>query len=165
MEYQELQVLQEHPDLLELLAVQEHRGQVEAQGLEVLLVLQVQADQPEHRVRLELQVQAEHLDQPVPQVRLELLVPQVQAEHPEHLGQVELPEHLGQVELQVQLALPVPQELQEAQELQDHPVQVELLEKTVFPPVKYIISTKVKILMLLDIKYSRLIHLVQLNRR
>ncbi len=108
--------------------------------LQDLLEQAVLRDLPE---RLEHQDPQDHLEQAV--------LPDL----PERLEHQDPLDHLEQAEPLDRLELLEPLDFQE---------QVEPRVKMVFPPVKYIISTRAKIQELLDIKYCLLIHPEQLSK-
>ncbi len=159
-----VQVLQEPvvqvvpPERQDLLALQEHQEQVEP-------LEQVELPGPQEPV-----VQVVH---PERQDLLALQEPQEPQGLLERVEQVELPDPPEQAVL---LDLPERLEHQDPQEQAEPLDRLELLEpldfqeqveprvKMVFPPVKYIISTRAKIQELLDIKYCLLIHPEQLSK-
>ncbi len=156
-----VQVLQEPvvqvvpPERQDLLALQEHQEQVEPlEQVELPGPREpvVQVVHPERQDLLALQEPQE------PQGLLERVEQVELPDPPEQAVLLDLPEHRDpqeQAEPLDRLELLEPLDFQE---------QVEPRVKMVFPPVKYIISTRAKIQELLDIKYCLLIHPEQLSK-
>ena len=124
----------------------------------VLLEPVVQVVPPERQDLLALQEPQE------PQGLLERVEQVELPDPPEQAVLLDLPERLEHQDPQDHLEQAEPLDRLELLEPLDFQEQVEPRVKMVFPPVKYIISTRAKIQELLDIKYCLLIHPEQLSK-